>query len=151
VNRDDLLQLLFGDEVPPVSTYRNIEENDDDNPFIVHTRAVIGLRARRYVVRREFAPGAGIGEAGTTISTSEIVWIGVDPDHRGKGHARNLLAGATEEATTHALTIFMTTHAPYDCVPFFEHFGFTHPEHSPPDFMTFALTDEPWPDGRIMR
>jgi GNAT superfamily N-acetyltransferase len=151
LNRDDLLEVLFGDDVPPVSTFRNIEENDEDNRFVVHTRAVIGLRARRYVVRREFAPGAGIGEAATTISTSEIVWIGVDPDHRGKGHARNLLAGTTEEAMTHALTLYLTTHAPYDCVPFFEHFEFEHPEHSPPGFMVLALTEEPWPDGRIIR
>jgi GNAT superfamily N-acetyltransferase len=150
VNRDDLLQALFGEDIPPVSTFRNIEENDDDNPFIVHTRAVIGLRAHRYVVRREFAPGAAIGEAATTIPTSEIVWIGVDPDHRGKGHARDLLAGATEEAMTHALTKFMTTHAPGDCIPFFEHFGFVHAD-GPPGFMVYALTDEPWPEGRVIR
>lgn len=154
MNRDELVELLFGEE-PPVATRRVIEEADDDNPFIRHVRAVIGYGPRRYVVRREFAPGAGVGEAATTLVCQEIAYIGVDPDHRGRGWARDLMAGVAEEAAAHALTLYLTARADpvlgEDCPAFFEHFNFTSPELAPDDFYVLALTDEPWPHGRIMR
>jgi GNAT superfamily N-acetyltransferase len=154
VNRDDLIELLFGEEPPRISgrnPYRQITEQDDAT-FFTHTRAVLGTRPERYVVRREFAPGAEIGEAATTIATTEIAFIGVDPEHRGKGYARNLLAGLTEEAMTHTMTLYVTARADTpECQAFFEHFDFTSPDLTPDDFYVLALTDEPWPHGRIMR
>lgn len=151
MNRDDLVELLFGEE-PVAANRRLIEEADDDNPFIRHVRAVVGYGPRRYVVRREFAPGAGIGEAATTVVCLEINYIGVDPDHRGRGWARDLMAGVAEEAAGHALTLFLTARADTaECQAFFEHFDFTSPDLTPDDFWVLALTDEPWPHGRIMR
>lgn len=149
MNRDDLIELCLGDVEDP-ATYRQIEEPDDDNQFVVHTRAVIGTRPRRYVVRREFAPGAGIGEAATTLITTEIMWVCVDPDHRGKGYARDLIAGVAEEAASHKLMLYLTANAS-GFEGFMAHFGFVHPQFTPPGFVVFALTDEPWPPGRIMR
>lgn len=152
MNRDELVELLFGEE-PHVKGLerRVIEEADDDNPFIRHVRAVIGYGSRRYVVRREFAPGAGIGEAATTLVCQEIAYIGVDPEHRGRGWARNLMAGAAEEAAAHALTLYLTARADTpECAAFFEHFDFVNPELAPDDFYVMPLTSEPWPHGRIM-
>lgn len=151
MNRDDLTELLFSEE-PVTMNRRVIEEADDDNPFIRHTRAVVGYTPRRYVVRREFAPGAGVGEAATTLVVSEIVYIGVDPEHRGRGWARDLMAGVAEEAAAHALTLYLTARADTDeCRAFYEHFDFVSPDLAPDDFFVLPLTKEPWPHGKIMR
>jgi ribosomal protein S18 acetylase RimI-like enzyme len=157
VNRDELVGVLFGDQPDVlladevVTTRRIIEEADDDNPFIRHVRAVVGYGPRRYVVRREFAPGASIGEAATTLVCFEIAYIGVDPDHRGRGWARDLMAGVAEEAAKHELTLYLTARADTpECRAFFEHFDFESPALTPDDFYVLALTDEPWPHGRIV-
>ena len=148
MNRDDLIELCLGDAETPAN-YRQIEEPREDNEYATHVRAAIGTRPRRYVVRQDARPGAGIAESATTLVATEIMWVCVDPDHRGKGYARDLIAGVAEEAATHALTLYLTAHAS-GFEPFAEHFGFSHPEYSPPGFMVYALTDDPWPSGRIM-
>jgi GNAT superfamily N-acetyltransferase len=151
MNRDELLEACFGTAaLAPPRKWLSLTVADDDNPHLVHVRAVVGLDYRRVLLRHSFAPGAGVGEVGTMLPVAALAHLCVDPDHRGQGYARALVESALEEAASHRTIQHATLVSPPDAVAFFERFGFEHPELAPDDFLARPLRDgDQWPPGSV--
>jgi GNAT superfamily N-acetyltransferase len=154
VNRDELLELCFGrpvDDLPRPEKYLVQQEFDDENPQIVHVRALVGIAYRSVLVRASSAPGAGIGVAATVVRVGAVMNVCTDPDHRGKGYATALLRSAHEEITSHRTLSFAALFADPALAGFFERpeFGYQHPELAPERFYVAALTDEQWPSASV--
>lgn len=164
MNRDELLELCFNrpvEELPSPSKWfaRLPDIGDDwtlDPAYQGHVLSLVGLGYRRILLRNSVAPGSGVISSATTITVAAIMCVCTDPDHRGQGYATELMNAVHTEAAAHALTSYAALFAGPENVPFYERFGYAHPERSPEHFLVAPLTQDvesgepvPWPTGSV--
>lgn len=154
MNRDELLETCFGDEFPLPKKWFSWTEEDETNPEVIHTRAVVGLDYRRVLVRNSRPPGPGVGVAMTTIPVAVLLNVCTDPEYQRRGYARALVLSAHEEAGSHRGTPFAAVYAPESARPFFLALGYFSPAGAPDGFLVCELGGRDpewaeWPEGAI--
>jgi GNAT superfamily N-acetyltransferase len=155
MNRDELLKSCFGDaDLAPPKKWLVMTEPDENDPAIIHTRAVVGLDYRRVLVRDSRPPGPGVAVSTTTIPVAALLHVCTDPAYRGLGYASALVLSAHEEAGAHRSVPFAAVVAPEDCRSFFERHGYFHPDGAPDGFLVCELGGRDpewaeWPAGTV--
>lgn len=154
MNRDELLESIFGEDLAAPKKWFSLTESDEKDESIIHTRAVVGLDYRRVLVRNSRPPGPGVSVAMTTIPVAALLHVCTDPEYRRRGYARGLVLSAHEEASSHRSTPFAAVYAPVAARPFFESLGYFNPPDAPDGFLVCELGGRDpewaaWPAGTI--
>ncbi len=148
MRREEILQAATGlpvDEIVEAAQYRQIT----NHPAQDDVWAIIGIDKRRVIVRDSQPVGPDVASSATTVTVTALMHLYCVEEHRDEGHEQDLILSAMEEAATHRLVPYVAVFATDETAMLWSGAGFWHPPQSPPGFVVYELSDEPWPAGTV--